>query len=137
MFKSIATVQCILLHMLLTSSMTAAQSSSPSPFPIGSVVSSTSVASSDVFLPGEHQASDQFGSFVEEIGDIDGDGVQDMGISAVGDDDGAADAGAMYVAFMRPNGTTSRMQKISCTAGGLDLAAESSMGLGSSIAGLY
>lgn len=43
---------------------------------------------------------DYFGCSVVSISDLDGDGVQDLAAGAEWDDDGATDAGAVYVLFM-------------------------------------
>jgi len=43
---------------------------------------------------------DRFGSSVAGVGDLDGDGVVDMAVSAFGDDDGGTNAGAVYVVFL-------------------------------------
>lgn len=61
---------------------------------------------------------DDFGVGVEEIGDLDGDGVQDFAIGAWMDDDGGSDLGAVYILFMTEADTVKSFQKISSTTGG-------------------
>lgn len=51
------------------------------------------------------------------IGDLNGDEVEDIVVSAPLDDDGGSSAGAVYVHFMNPNGTVRSTQKISETFG--------------------
>ena len=48
---------------------------------------------------------DGFGRSVAAIGDLDGDGVQDLAVGANGDDNGGTDHGAVHVMFMNGNGS--------------------------------
>ncbi|MEM7392974.1 MAG: hypothetical protein AAF492_11570, partial [Verrucomicrobiota bacterium] len=48
---------------------------------------------------------DFFGISVADLGDIDGDGVSDIGVGAGGDDADEVNQGTMYVLFMQPDGT--------------------------------
>ena len=66
--------------------------------------------------------ADHFGSSAVALGDVNGDGIADLAVGAYEDDDGATDAGAVYVLLM--NVTVIGAQKISSTcpaavAGGL------------------
>ncbi len=63
--------------------------------------------------------SDQFGISVEGIGDLDGDGIEDLAVSGYQDDDGTTNAGAFWILFMTDSGTVKSHQKISNTDGGL------------------
>ena len=63
--------------------------------------------------------SDEFGCAVAGLGDLDGDGVRDMAVGAIGDDDGGTDRGAVWVLFLDTDGTVKSHQKISSTSGGL------------------
>ena len=71
------------------------------------------------FPPGLIDASDGLAWDVEAIGDLDDDGDVDLAVTAGGDDDGATNAGAIYILFLHPNGAVEGYQKISNTAGGL------------------
>jgi len=51
-------------------------------------------------FPSGLAASDGFGSSLAFLGDLDGDGRLDLAAGAPGDDDGAADAGALHVLFL-------------------------------------
>lgn len=62
--------------------------------------------------------SDRFGTSVACLGDLDGDGVQDLAVGAFGDDDGGTGHGAVWILFMNANGTVKSHQKISDTQGG-------------------
>ncbi len=68
---------------------------------------------------GSLDASDYFGYSIAPLGDLDGDGAVDIAVGAPNDDDGAQNAGAVYVLFLHPNGTVKAQQKISSTVGGL------------------
>ncbi|HIO73579.1 MAG TPA: hypothetical protein EYN38_10800, partial [Flavobacteriales bacterium] len=79
---------------------------------------------------------DIFGHGVANIGDIDGDGVDDLAIGAQHDDDEASNSGAVYILFMNTDGTVKSDQKISNTQGGFaNLLAEND-NFGNSITGL-
>jgi len=65
-------------------------------------------------------AIDHFGRAVEHLGDLDGDGVEDIAVGAYQDDDGGQSKGAVYILFMKKDGTVKSFQKISDTSGGLN-----------------
>lgn len=56
--------------------------------------------------------SDQFGLFVSRMGDLNKDGVADLAVGAFEDDTGGFNRGAIYVLFMKPDGTAVRSIKI-------------------------
>ncbi|MCG8577007.1 MAG: FG-GAP-like repeat-containing protein [Flavobacteriales bacterium] len=62
--------------------------------------------------------TDNLGSAVAGLGDLDGDGIEDIAVGAYLDDDGATNSGAVYIMFLNSNGTVSSYQKISNTTGG-------------------
>ncbi len=68
-------------------------------------------------------ANDYFGSSITPIGDINNDGVIDLAVGAYGDDDGASNAGAVYILFMNSNGTVQNYQKINSASIGNSLNA--------------
>jgi hypothetical protein len=80
--------------------------------------------------------NDNFGRGVAGLGDLDGDGVEDMAISADGDDDSATNAGAVYILFMNQNGTVKNHQKISAASGGFTGQLGTYSRFGSSLAAL-
>ncbi len=63
------------------------------------------------------EPGDRFSRDHDQAGDINGDGIIDLVIGARSDDDGANDAGAVYIAFLNSNGTVQSNQKISMLEG--------------------
>ena len=66
--------------------------------------------------------SDRFGISVANIGDLDGDGVNDLAAGAYGDDDGGTDRGAVHIMFVEgtlpPSTSTSTSTDSTSTGGG-------------------
>jgi len=60
---------------------------------------------------------DLFGFSVAGIGDLDGDGIEDIAVGALEDDDGDSGAGAVWILFMGTDGKVDSFQKISDTEG--------------------
>ena len=71
-----------------------------------------------------------------EIGIVDGDGILDLGVSAFWDDDGGNGRGAVWILFLRANGTVKASQKISETEGGFTGALNDLHNLGTAVAPL-
>jgi len=78
----------------------------------------------------------RFGRIVSNIGDIDGDGINDIAASCEGDDDGGTDSGALYILFLNSNGTVKGKQKISATQGNFTGTINSGDNFGCSSVGL-
>ena len=93
---------------------------------------------------------DVLGRAVANVGDVDGDGVNDLAVSALGDDDGnptlvcdlggflfnCAETGAVWILFMNPDGTVRAEQKISPLQGGFTGAIDERDFFGLRLAGL-
>ncbi len=60
---------------------------------------------------------DNFGSSVALIGDLNGDGINDLAVGSDEDNDGDGSPGAIWILFMNFNGTVKSYQKISATEG--------------------
>ena len=60
---------------------------------------------------------DMFGYSITEIGDLNNDGFMDIVAGAPYDDDGGANAGALYILFLNSDGTVKTHQKISALEG--------------------
>lgn len=63
--------------------------------------------------------SDSFGRSLAGLGDVNGDACVDLAVGAMYDDDGATNAGALYIVFLETDGSVKDAQKISNTYGGL------------------
>lgn len=73
---------------------------------------------------------DNFGSGLDGIGDLDGDGVEDMAVGAPYEDITQANSGAAYVLFMNTNGTVKASHRIGNTSGdGISLHADEYFGI--------
>ncbi len=62
-----------------------------------------------------------FGTSVEVLGDLDGDGVVDLAVGAPGDDKNGEYAGVVWILFLNSDGTVKSEQKITAGEGGLDV----------------
>jgi hypothetical protein len=87
----------------------------------GTVKSSTKIASGTGGGPALSNR-DYFGSSVANVGDLDGDGVTDLAVGALGDDTGGtvnASRGAVHILFLKTDGTVKSSTKIAHeTSGG-------------------
>ena len=75
-------------------------------------------------------ASNQFGISAAGLGDVDGDGINDLLVGANGDTEGGSSRGAAFVLFLNADGTVKAEQKISDTTGGLAATLDDSDGFG-------
>ena len=82
------------------------------------------------------EAEDWFGFAVEVIGDLDGDGIPELAVSAVNDDDAGGNRGAVYIFFLDATGSVVAEQKISNTMGGFTGALANGDQFGSDLASL-
>ncbi|MCK0132078.1 integrin alpha [Flavobacteriaceae bacterium F08102] len=82
------------------------------------------------------ESGDRFGRDHDKIGDVNGDGVADMVVGARSDDDGAIDAGAVYILFMNSDGTVQGNQKISMLEGGFTETLHAGNFFGYGVAGI-
>jgi hypothetical protein len=84
----------------------------------GTVKSHTKITEGQSGFTGVLETADQF-ALVSALGDINGDGVDDLAVGSHLDDDGGGiDRGAVYILFMDIDGTVKSHQKISDTEGG-------------------
>jgi len=80
--------------------------------------------------------ADQFGRSVTSVGDLDGDGIDELAVAAPNDNDGGIDQGAVWILFLNANGTVVSEQKISATQGGFEGVLPENDTFGMSLAGL-
>ena len=85
---------------------------------------------------GDLDDKDRFGSAVADIGDVNGDGITDLAVGAPNDDDGSRNAGAVWILFMRMDGTVDAWQKISRDVGGFDGKLSADDNFGAAVAGI-
>jgi len=83
---------------------------------------------------GDIGAGDALGTSLVGTGDFDGDGIGDLLAGAPGDDDGGIDSGALWLLFMKRDGKTGDLQKLSRLEGLLDIALANGDRFGSSVA---
>ncbi len=81
-------------------------------------------------------AGDQFGHSVAAPGDLNGDGIADLAVGCIGDDDGGTNRGATWILFLETDGTVQYEQKISSTEGGFGGTLHDENWFGTGIAGL-
>ena len=84
----------------------------------GSVKRHQKISSTQGGFKGKLDNSDFFGEAVANVGDINRDGVNDIAVGAPRDDDGGKDKGAVWILFLKRDGTVLAHQKISSTTGG-------------------
>jgi hypothetical protein len=100
----------------------------------GTVASQQKISKTSGGFGGALSGGDSFGTAIANLGDMNADGVTDLAVGASGDDDGAANAGAVWILRMTAAGTVVSQQLISRTAGGL--GGHTSRAFGSSLAPL-
>ena len=111
------------LAALVAAALSAAASAQADPVP-GQVVSATVIdGSAGSVLAGKLQEHDNFGTSVAILGDVDGDGIDDLAVGAPGDDDGShsplqGNVGAVWILFCNASGGVKSAQKISAEEGG-------------------
>jgi hypothetical protein len=90
----------------------------------GKVRSQQKIADGAGGFKGDLADGDQFGNALASIGDLDGDGLDDLAAGADQSDAGGADRGAVWILFMDQDGRVQSQQKIADGAGGFkgDLA---------------
>lgn len=78
----------------------------------GNVVSHTKISDTQGGFIGNLSTNDGFGRSITSLGDIDGDGIGDVLVGAVGDNGGGSDKGAAYILMLNSNGTVKSDFKI-------------------------
>ncbi|MCP3902685.1 MAG: DUF11 domain-containing protein [Planctomycetes bacterium] len=102
----------------------------------GTVKSEQEIAAGVGGFGGVLDPGDAFGASVAGLGLFDGDGVRDIVVGAPLDDDGATDAGALWVLLLNADGTVKSEQKISAIDGGFGGALVADDRLGAAVTAL-
>lgn len=85
----------------------------------GTVFSETKISQTSGGFGGTIGVGDRFGISLAALGDLDGDGIEDLAVGADRDDDGGgSDTGAIWILLLNADGTVKAEQKISNTDGG-------------------
>ncbi|MEE8155000.1 MAG: integrin alpha [Phycisphaerales bacterium] len=104
--------------------------------PDGTVKTNQKISSTHGGFTGILDNFDSFGSSVAALGDLDGDGVDDLAVGAPTDDDGGKNRGAVWLLFLNADGTVKSHQKISSTEGAFTGMLDHNDAFGGSVAGL-
>ena len=104
----------------------------------GTVASEQKITEGSGGFTGNLSSEDYFGWSVAAIGDLNDDGVEDIVVGALFDDDGSSwsNRGAVWILFMNTDGTVKTHQKISDTAGDFTATMPNGSNFGSSITSL-
>jgi cysteine-rich repeat protein len=104
--------------------------------PDGTVKSQQKISGTQGGFSGTIDDADWFGYAVASLGDLDGDGMGELAVGAVGDDDGGSDRGALWILSLNPSGTVKSHRKISSTQGGFTGTLDGSDCVGGNVASL-
>ncbi len=115
---SLRTIVSALLALLLSGAPPAHAEAPSDCSDAGLVTGEWRIAEGEGGFTGNLDAGDLFGGAVAVIGDVDGDGVDDVAVGSGRDDDTGTDAGAVFILFMQADHTVRSHQKISGSSGG-------------------
>ncbi|MBT5590483.1 MAG: choice-of-anchor D domain-containing protein, partial [Gemmatimonadetes bacterium] len=102
----------------------------------GTVKAEQKISSTTGGLTGPIDDLDLFGGNLASVGDLDGDGAEDIAVGAVWDDDGGSARGAIWILFLNTDGTVKAEQKISDTVGGFTGVLDDDDSFGTSVTNL-
>ena len=108
----------------------------------GTVLTAQKITDTAGGFTGSLSDDEFFGSAVAGVGDLDGNGVPDLAVGAERDDDGAnqpyldPDRGAVWILFLKDDGSVISEQKISPIVGGLDVTLTEDDRFGSGLAAI-
>lgn len=100
----------------------------------GTVNSYDGIDNSSGDIPEPIGAGALFGTSVDYANDIDGDGVGDILVGSLGDDDEGLNSGAVWVLFMKQDGTVAMVSKLKGTDGDTDIVLNDDDYFGTSVA---
>lgn len=102
----------------------------------GTVNATQKISEKEGGFNGNLNLNDQFGNTVTSVGDLDGNGVIDLAVGANLDNDGGPDRGAVWILFLKNDGTVDSEQKISQSKGNFEGILNDEDQFGSSIASI-
>ena len=102
----------------------------------GTVKAEQKISSTTGGLTVALEDGDWFGWSVAGVGDLGGDGIPDIAVGSMSDDDGFVNAGATHIIHLNSDGTVKAVETISATSGGLTGPLEANDGSGSALAPL-
>lgn len=94
------------------------------------------ISASSGGLTGPLDPGSKFGNSLAALGDLDNDGVADLGVGAPYDDDGGSHTGAVWILFLNTDGSVKADQKISALAGGFTGVLSSGSRFGDGLGGM-
>lgn len=110
--------------------------SAPLSAQLGSVLGEQKISTLEGGFGAGLDPSDGLGWSAAPLGDLDGDGIIDLAVSTPSGDDGGTSQGAVWILFLRVDGTVRAKQKISALAGGFNGNLDPGDGFGDSLCGL-
>jgi len=102
----------------------------------GRVRKEVRIADDDGGFRGNLADDDGFGSAVANAGDLNDDGIPDLAVGAPNDDDGDANAGAIWILLMKTDGRVDGWQKVSDREGNFKGNLDADDHFGAAIAGI-
>lgn len=102
----------------------------------GTVKAEQKISATEGDFDGLLEPQDQFGASVALLGDLDKDGVSDLAVGAILDDDGGQDRGTVWVLFLKTDGTVKAARKLSDTVGGFAGVLDNQDNFGASVVSL-
>jgi hypothetical protein len=102
----------------------------------GKVKSQQKIADGAGGFDGNLDNDDHFGSAAAGIGDLDGDGIDDLAVGADQSDTGGTDRGAVWILFLNSDGRVNSQQRIADGAGGFKGDLNDGDQFGSAVAGI-
>lgn len=102
----------------------------------GTVRDELKIAQSSGEFDGFLLDDEQFGRSLADMGDLNGDGIHELGVGAQFSDDGGVNRGALWVLFLREGGSVISSSKISATAGNFDGVLSDNSQFGSALASI-